>query len=98
MDKSFEHIELLQNKIRVLETLLECRNSEIEILKNCLKEIGTQIKVEDVVEPDFHNLLNNPFAKVEMRKTILSLERVYVYSKRDHVLLDKINDALRRVQ
>ena len=93
-----EVVDLLTNKIRVLETLLECKKSEINILKDCLKEIGTQITVEDMVEPDFHNLVNNPLAEVEMRKTILFLDRVYVYSKKDHKLLDKINDALRRVQ
>lgn len=92
-----DEIGLLRDKIKVLETLLECKNSEIDILKNCLREIGTQITVEDMVEPDFEELWNNPTAKIEFRRTDLFLQKAYVYSRKDHILLDKINDALRKV-
>lgn len=93
MDKC---VELLQNKVRVLETLLKCKDDEIDILKNCLREIGTQIRVEDMKQPDFNNL-QNPFARVEYRRTELFLQKAYTYSLRDHKLLDDINDALRTV-
>ncbi len=92
-----KHIELLENKIKVLETLLECKNSEINILKDCLKEIGTQITVEDMREPNFDDW-SNPLAKVEYRRTELFLQKAYIYSKKDHILLDKINDALRKTE
>ena len=52
-DDITEVVELLNNKIKVLEALLECRDSEIDILKGCLKEIGTQINVDDIREPNF---------------------------------------------
>ena len=93
-----EVVELLTSKIRVLEALLECKKSEIKILKDCLKEIGAEIKVEDMTDPDFYNLAKSPLAKLEMKKTTLFLNKAYVYSKEDHELLDKINDALRKVQ
>ena len=93
-----EFVELLTNKIRVLETLLECKDSEIDVLKDCLKEIGTQITVEDMIEPDFKNLVNNPLAKIEIKKTTLHLDKVYVYSNKKCKLLDQINDALSKVQ
>lgn len=91
-----EIVELLQNKVRVLETLIKCKDSEIDILKNCLQEIGTQIRVDDIKQPDFSNL-QNPLARVEYRRTELFLQKAYTYSLRDHKLLDDINDALRKV-
>ena len=90
-------VELLNNKIKVLETLLECKDSEINILKDCLKELGTQITVDDMSEPNFADL-SNPLSRVEFRRTVLSLQKAYTYSLKDHKLLDKINDALSRVQ
>lgn len=94
-----EVVELLQGKIRVLEALIEAKDSEINILKNCLKEIGTQITVKDVRDYDF-SLSNslNPTTKVEYRRTDLFLQKAYTYSRQDNILLDKINDALRRVE
>ena len=96
-DDITEVVELLNNKIKVLETLLECRNSEIDILKGCLKEIGAQINVEDIREPNFADL-SNPFARVEYRRTNLFLQKTYTYCRKDDILLEKINDALNRVR
>lgn len=96
-DDITEVVELLNNKIKVLEALLGCKDSEIDILKGCLKEIGTQINVDDIREPDFANL-SDPFAKVEYRHTNLFLQKAYTYCREDNILLDKINDALNRVR
>ena len=91
--------ELLHAKIRVLEALVQAKDSEINILKECLKEIGTQINVEDISDYDFSlsNVLD-PTAKVEYKRTNLFLQKAYVYTRQDNILLDKINAALRRVE
>ena len=96
-DNIIEVVELLNNKIKVLEALLKCKDSEIDILKSCLKEIGAQINVDDIREPNFADSLN-PFAIVEYRRTNLFLQKTYTYCRKDDMLLEKINDALNRIR
>lgn len=84
-------VELLQGKIRVLEALVKAKDSEIDLLKECLKEIGTQINVENIRDYDFSL---DPIAKVEYKRTNLFLQKSYVYTRQDNILLDKINAVL----